>query len=180
MGRLIGLGSTLCSCAIWLVLGIALGLAVATTAPSLFDYRTFNVLTGSMEPGIGVGAVVVDEPIRPDEARPGQVVTFPDPSNHSRLLTHRVQSMSVRDGRAYVVTKGDANDAVERWNVPVSDEIGRVAFVAPKLGYARQWAAGLGGRIVVVVAVALWGLAALRDIWRPRPGPETAAGGTAA
>ena len=157
----------------WLVLGVALGLAAATTLPSVFGYRTFNILTGSMEPNIGVGAVVVDKPIKPAQARPGQVITFPDPGNHGRLLTHRLQHLSVRRGTVYAVTRGDANDTVERWHVPANEQIGRVAFVAPKVGYARQWAAGMGGRLAALAAVVLWGLSALWDIWRaPEEEPE--------
>jgi signal peptidase len=164
--------SSVWTAAFWLVLGVAVGLAAATTVPSLFDYRTFNILTGSMEPSIPVGAVVVDEPIKPTEARPGQVITFPDPSSRGRLLTHRVKHVAVRRGRVFAVTKGDANDAVERWNVPADEEIGRVAFAAPKLGYAREWAAGRGGRFAALAAIVLWALSAIRDIWRSEPEEE--------
>jgi len=151
----------------WLALGVALGLAGATTLPALAGFKTLDVLTGSMEPSIGVGAVVIDEPIKPGEARPGDVITFPDPDNRDRLLTHRVKRVSVRQGRVYAVTRGDANDSSERWNVAAGEEIGRVRFVAPKLGYVRRWATGWGGRLTALAAVLLWGISAIRDIWRP-------------
>jgi signal peptidase len=169
MARALRPFSLLWTAVFWCVLGLAIGLAAATTAPSLFGYRSFNILTGSMEPGISVGAVVVDEPIKPAQARPGQVITFPDPGSHGRLLTHRLQHIAVRGNKVYAVTKGDANDTPERWNVPASDEIGRVKFVAPKLGYARQWAAGMGGRLAALTALVLWGLSAVWDIWRSDP-----------
>jgi hypothetical protein len=86
-----------------------------------------------------------------------------------------VQHVSLRGSRAFVVTKGDANDAVERWNVPIREELGRVVYVAQKVGYAREWATGLGGHLLVVVVAVLWGLSALRDIWRQ----EAPAGGLA-
>jgi signal peptidase len=169
--------ATLWTAAFWCVLGVAIGLAAATTLPALFEQRSFNILTGSMEPAIGVGSVVIDEPIKPGEARPGDVITFPDPTNHGRLLTHRLRHVSVRGGKVYAVTRGDANDTSERWNVPAGEEIGRVKFVAPKLGYARQWAAGMGGRLSVLAALLLWGLSAIRDIWRARPEEPAGASG---
>ena len=173
MRRLLRPLSYLSTAAFWLVLGVAVGLAAATTLPSVFGYRSFNILTGSMEPSIGVGAVVVDKPIKPTEAHPGQVVTFPDPTNHGRLLTHRLRSISLRGRTVYAVTKGDANDTVERWHVPAHEDIGRVVFVAPNLGYARQWAAGMGGRLASLAALLLWGLSAIWDIWRsPDEEPE--------
>jgi signal peptidase I len=156
----------------WLVLGVAIGLAAATTLPSMFGYRSFNILTGSMEPSIGVGAVVVDKPIKPGDAHPGQVITFPDPTNHGRQLTHRLQRITLKGNQVYAVTKGDANDTVERWHVRADQEIGRVAFVAPQLGYVRQWATGWGGRLAALAALVMWGLSAIWDIWREDPEAE--------
>jgi signal peptidase len=161
--------------ALWSVLAAAVALALATSFPSLAGYRAFNVQSGSMEPTLEVGSVVLDETIRAREAGPGDVVTFPDP-NADRQLTHRVQRITFDGGTVHVVTKGDVNDAPERWDVPLDDEIGRVAYHLPKLGYARAWIAGGPGRLGAALLVLLWGVAAVRDIWRtPSPAPARTA-----
>jgi signal peptidase I len=150
-----------------MALGFAVALAVMVSFPSLWGQRAFTVLSGSMEPALQTGGVVLDEPIRPREARPGDIVTFPDPSDRSRLITHRVRALRVRQGRAYVVTKGDANSTVERWNVPLDQEIGRVVYHVPKLGHVRAWVSGRWGRLALVVLVLVWGAISLVEIWRP-------------
>ena len=38
-----------------------------------------------------------------------------------------------------MVTRGDANDAPERWTVPTGGEIGRVSYHVPKVGYVRAF-----------------------------------------
>lgn len=150
----------------WTAIGAALTLTVVAVGSVAVGHRPFNVLSGSMEPALGVGSVVVTVPVKPLDLRPGDIVTFPDPGQPSRLITHRLRAMTVRDGRADMVTKGDANDAPERWNVAIGDDLGRVAFHVPKLGYARVWMAGRGGRLLAVGLILLWGVVALRQIWR--------------
>jgi signal peptidase len=152
----------------WAVIGAVASLALAVTLPPLFGYQVLTVLTGSMQPTIGVGAVVVDELISPLDASIGDIVTFSDPDRRGRLITHRLQDVRVRGRRAYMVTKGDANDSVERWSVPVDGKVGRVAYQVPKLGYVREWFAGRGGRIALAIVVVCLGIWVLVDLWGPQ------------
>ena len=153
---------------LWIVLGFAVGLTACLTVPSFFGYPVLTVLSGSMQPTLEVGSVVIDEKISPVEARTGDIVSFPDPNRRDRSLTHRLQKFRVENGRAFMVTKGDANDAPERWSVPIGDEIGRVAYHVPKVGYARAFISTRGARLGVLGIVLALGLYLLVDIWRPR------------
>jgi signal peptidase len=155
----------------WAALTFVAALAALLTAPSLLGYRTLTVLSGSMTPTLDVGGIVVDEAIQPTEARVGDIVTFPNPDQPDDLITHRLKRVTVRDGKAYMVTQGDANNTAERWNVPVGEEIGRVAYHVPMLGYVRTWLSGRAGRLGAVAAMVLVLGLVLIDIWRPaRPG----------
>jgi signal peptidase I len=152
----------------WIAMGFALGIALAVIAPRVVGGQSYTVMSGSMEPAIHTGDVVVNERIDPLEARVGDVVTFRDPRDQSRLVTHRLRSVTVRAGVAQMVTKGDANNTVERWTVPVDGTIGRVGYKVPKLGYALAWAGGPLGRLLLIAIPALllagWELV---RIWRP-------------
>jgi hypothetical protein len=67
------------------------------------------------------------------------------------------------------VTKGDANNTVEKWTIPVSGHLGLVVVHVPKLGYALVWASGRTGRIALIaIPGILLGAIELRRIWRPR------------
>jgi signal peptidase len=157
--------------ACWSALGFAVVIVLAVTLPSAFGLRDLTVLSGSMEPTISTGDVVVERQISPLDARLGDIVSFKDPEDASILITHRVQSMVVHDGVVSFVTKGDANTGVERWKVSADGTIGKVEYHVWHLGYLLSWIRGPLGRVVLVVVPALvLGAYELGRIWRPRPG----------
>jgi signal peptidase I len=166
---------------LWTVFGLIGGTAVAFGASQLTGNRTFNMLTGSMAPMIRPGDVVIDEVISPREARVGDVITFTDPRNQKRLTTHRVKSVSVAGSRAYFVTRGDANDTSERWNVAADGQVGRVAYLLPSVGHARQWLGGESARLAALALLILAGLAVVVEVWRKPtvPSAPAAQAGTA-
>ncbi len=152
---------------LWTVLGLVLGLIAIVTLPGVVGYKPLTVVSGSMEPTLGTGSVVIDKVISPAEARPGDILTFQDPVR-PRQLTHRLQKVRVEGDTFYMVTLGDANDAPERWTVPSDGQIGRVVAHLPKLGYVR---AALGTRYARLGALGLvlaLGAVLLVDMWRPQ------------
>jgi signal peptidase len=151
---------------LWAVLGFGLGLVAIITLPSVFGYKSLTVVSGSMEPTLGVGSVVIDEVISPLEARPGDIVTFKDPLR-PRQLTHRLQKVRVEGDTVYMVTQGDANDVPERWTVQRDGQIGRVVAHLPKLGYVRSWMSSRYARLGALGVVLLLGALMLVDLWRP-------------
>jgi signal peptidase I len=154
----------------WSMLGFAAVIVLAVTVPNAFGLRDLTVLSGSMEPTISTGDVVVERQISPLDARLGDVVSFKDPEDASILITHRVQSMVVDDGVVSFVTKGDANTGVERWKVSADGTIGKVEYHVWRLGYLLSLIRGPLGRVVLVVVPALvLGAYELIRIWRPRP-----------
>jgi signal peptidase len=149
--------------------GLVVGLVLAVGLSLVLGYHTFSVLSGSMEPNIHTGDAVVDEPISPLEARVGDVVTFNDPSRGGELVTHRLRSVHPRGATVAMITKGDANTAVERWNVPANGSIGRVVYRLPSAGRAMAAIRGRYGRLLLIALPALClGLYELTRIWRPR------------
>ena len=174
--RLARRAATVC---LWAALGSAVGLTLAVGLPPLVGYQTLTVLSGSMEPTIRTGDVVVDARIRPLEARIGDVVTFADPENRTRLITHRVRRVQRAANSVRFETKGDANNTAETWSVPVSGTIGRVEYRVPKLGYAIARINSRSGRLLLVVVPALLlGLYELKRVWFPKR-PEAGRGASA-
>lgn len=154
------------------VLGLAVGLLVAVAAPLAMEWRPFTVMSGSMEPAIATGDVVVTEPISPLAARVGDVVTFRDPHKRGRLISHRVRRIRARGNLATFVTKGDANNVEERWSVRTDGKIGRVVYHLPRVGYLAVAATKPSGRLLLVaIPAVLLALIELVRIWRPR-GPK--------
>ena len=153
---------------IWTTLGLFGGVFLAVTVPYLFGFRSLTVLSGSMEPTIHVGDVVVVEQVPPLDVRVGDIVTFRDPEDASRLITHRVREIELQGSNVQFVTKGDANTSVEDWKINTSGTIGRVNYHIWRLGYLMFWIRSPIGRLGMVVVPALvLGVFELWRIWRP-------------
>lgn len=152
----------------WAALAVAVLLALAIALPLAFGARPHTVLTGSMEPAIAAGDVVIDERISPTSARVGDVVTFRDPEDQSRLITHRVRSIRRAGSHLWFVTRGDANNTTERWRIAVDGELGRVAYAVPWVGHVAVISRTPVGLVVLlIVPLLLLGLDELVRIWRP-------------
>jgi signal peptidase len=152
------------------LLGVGLGIFGVIVAPALFGGRSLTVLSGSMDPALKVGDIVIDSQVSPAEVRVGDIITFSDPEGTDKLITHRVRRLRITDGTAHVVTKGDNTNAVERWEMPAAGSLGRVEYRVPLLGFLVFWLHGPFARIglIVLPALLLAGFELWR-IWRPQP-----------
>src|SRR3989344_717141 len=121
------------------------------------------VQSGSMEPAIGVGALVF---IRTSESyRAGDVVAFGDRSSSAIATTHRVVSVGSENGRAVYTTKGDANEEADSQLVLKSDVIGKVFVSVPYAGFVLDFARQpLGFALLIGVPALLVILAELAAI----------------
>jgi signal peptidase I len=152
----------------WALLGALAAPALAVLAPGALGYRSFTVMSGSMAPAIAAGDVVVTRPMAPRQAEPGDIVTFRDPQREDRLLTHRVQRSVATADVVTFDTRGDANDASERWSVPADGRIGRVVYVVRWAGFVAQPAGTPVGRLLLIALPSfLLGVALLLWAWRP-------------
>lgn len=129
-------------------------LAVALL-PLAFHARTLVVLSGSMTPALRVGDLVVAQQVPAATARPGDVVTFPDPAGSGRLFTHRVRQVTRAAGSVRFVTRGDAARGSERWHVPARSTVGLVRYRLPALGYPLARVRSPLGRLALVASLAL-------------------------
>ena len=143
----------------FLALGVIAGGVLLVTAPRLVGVTPFTILSGSMQPSYDVGDVVLDERVAPDAVRPGDVVTFTDPSRDGATVTHRVERLTRNGDQVHFVTRGDANNASEKWAVAANGTIGRVRMRVPKVGWALQWARSREGRLgLIAIPAALLAL----------------------
>jgi signal peptidase len=151
----------------WTVAGFSAGIALALALPFAFDARPLTVLSGSMGPALDTGDVAVVERISPLDAAPGDIVTFRDPNRPDVLMTHRVRRLAARGGSVRFITRGDANNVSERWEVSADGDISRVVYRVPELGHALMFLRG-HDLFAILFGSALAALLALElaTIWR--------------
>jgi signal peptidase I len=109
---------------------------VVTLIPILFGWHPYVIVTGSMEPGINAGDVVLASPDPVIEDSIGRVISFEDPARPDYVLTHRLVSIN-EDGT--LLTKGDANPTVDSVPVPRESVTGLGRLLVKFVGLPVTW-----------------------------------------
>ena len=104
------LGGTLFTIVVLLLVGILITVNIAKRqgkTPDLFGYRLFMVETGSMEPGVPVGSILLVGPTDvPSNLSVDSIVSFTTQSGTT--VTHRIIGvLKTDDGNIAYRTKGD-------------------------------------------------------------------------
>lgn len=143
------------------VVATLLGLALWAAAPAVIGWMPTSVMTGSMEPRLQPGDVVVSRPVAPVELRPGRILLADDPDHPGHLRMHRY----VEDGRhGTLITKGDANPQADSTPLERSAVHGVAFLRVPYVGSPIVWLRDGEWARVVVLALGVVGLLALCTI----------------
>lgn len=116
-------------------------------------YSAYVIVSGSMEPIIKVRDAVVVRRCEENEIEIGDVVTYRsmDESYYGILITHRVVNIEMQNGEKLFITKGDANETIDRSPVKFSQIQGKVAMRIPKIGYLKDFLTSHEGLIIAIV-----------------------------
>lgn len=102
---------------------------------SYFGLSAHTVVSGSMEPGIEPGDVIVATQKKSTEVKVGDVVIFLDKKSWE-IQAHRVVDKSIKNNVITFTTKGDANaDADGPFEIGNSAPLRTSSLVIPNVGY---------------------------------------------
>ena len=140
-------------------------LLIISVLPIAGNFKVMTVLSGSMEPTIKTGAVVV---VKPDsDYKIGDIITFGPNTKTQSLVTHRINDIKIVDGVLVYITKGDANNASDTKEIQNKDIIGKVLFNVPYVGYAVDFAKKpMGFALIIIVPAAVIVSDEIRNIWK--------------
>jgi len=109
------------------------------------------VLTGSMRPDYGPGAVLLTRQVPVTTLHPGMIVLFVPPGEHAEFA-HRITSVTGPRNSPVITTKGDANKVADPWHARLtSPEVSEVIGSLPGVG---RLLVGLRGTGQIVLALA--------------------------
>ena len=123
--------------------------------PSIFGYKPFVVLSGSMEAEIFKGDLAVTREVDIDTLQENDIVAFRDADNH--VVTHRIVKIVEDSNGKKLVTKGDNNSNNDSDMVNVKDVEGKYLFKLSGFGnvvLAMQEPVTL---VIVLVLIAVIG-----------------------
>jgi signal peptidase I len=153
--------------------GISIGLIFVSFLYYCFlnGFRIFVITSGSMEPAIKSGSLIITQP----QARyhQGQVITYyaeKSPNSASQedladkasvnnnfvLVTHRIVSSLIVNGQRNYITQGDANTYPDKISVGQNHVVGRVWLVIPFVGRFLSWIYSKIGFYFLVLLPVSW------------------------
>jgi signal peptidase len=126
------------------------------------------VMSGSMEPAIPVGSIVVVKKVNAEDVEVGDVIAFQ--TGESGTM-HRVVEKVVEDGSFYFRTKGDANEDPDPWIVKPEDVSGALMLTIPYYGYLLHFAGTpIGFALFILVPAIILIANEVRNILKCRKG----------
>ena len=136
------------------VLVIWIGLQAAFGTQNPF----YVVASGSMIPELEIYDVLIVQGHEPfEDIETGDVIVFNRPSDHNRVIVHRVVSV-IDDEPKTLRTQGDANPAsIPGTDFPITEEeyIGKVVYTLPQVGYVTQLLKPPINYIIIAVVIGV-------------------------
>lgn len=140
--------------ATWLALIVValMGLYIIAANFNVFSgYRSFLVQSGSMEPAIMTGDIIIIH--GQDNYLKNEVITFH--GSDGRIVTHRIAEILQKNGQSYFSTKGDANRSEDADSITQDQIIGKISLIIPKLGYLVAFSKSLPGLVILAIFPAV-------------------------
>lgn len=116
------------------------------TVPDLLGYKSFIIISGSMEPHLKVGDLIVVKEIDANKIKKGDIISFWEGES---LVTHRVEEILKENGEKHFKTKGDNNNKEDETLVTISNIEGICKFRIPKVGKLIMHSQNVWGFIII-------------------------------
>lgn len=132
----------------WFLLSILAVIAILTIASALnlpFGYKFYLVQSGSMEPTIKTGSLIISK--QQPSYQPNDIITF---QSKNSTITHRL--IEIKEDQYF--TKGDANDAPDFQPIKPDLILGKVILKLPLIGKPIAFAKTKEGFIILIIIPA--------------------------
>ncbi len=114
-------------------------------------YNLYAVMSGSMEPTIKTGSVIVVH--KQPRYKIGDIITVIQ-LNSKETITHRINQIIKKTNKTEYILKGDANKSYDPQPIIQQRVIGKVLFSFPSIGYVTSFSKTLPGLIILIVIPA--------------------------
>lgn len=136
-------------------------LAITLIGLKLLGFRTFTVMSGSMEPEYPVGALIYVRPVNYESLKVGDVISYVA-NDEKTVVTHRIVDVEADKDDSSVWrfrTKGDANTVADSKLVHYKNVLGTPIIIIPLIGYfvnSIQQPPGIYITLVVGTLLLAW------------------------
>lgn len=111
------------------------------------------IMSGSMEPAIPVGSIVIFRKVNPEDVKVGDVIAY---ETGESTTAHRVIEKVFENGSFYFRTQGDANENPDEHIVKPEDICGALMLTIPYYGYLIHYArTPIGFTLMFIIPAAI-------------------------
>ena len=115
--------------------------------PNFLGIKTYVIISGSMQPELKIGDIVVVKKITQEDLKVGDIISF---RHGQSVITHRISRIIEEDGERKYITKGDFNNAEDSESVTYNNIEGKVIRSVPQFG---KIALMLQDKIVIIFLI---------------------------
>lgn len=109
-------------------------IVIVILVSGVFNYKLIAVASNSMNPQFKRGDGVIYHKTK--DITIDDVIAF---NKEAKIITHRVVAIKTVNGKEYIYTKGDNNNAVDDSYITKDDVLGVVKYVVSNIGYPTIW-----------------------------------------
>ncbi len=136
-----------------LILGL---LVILSERKEILGYKFLVVRSGSMEPAMKTGSLLLIKSNENNEYQEGDIVTFGPVSDAKMLITHRISKVEGKNGELVYTTKGDANDGPDPRKLREEQILGKFFLAIPLIGYVVGFTqTPLGVTLLIVIPATI-------------------------
>lgn len=139
---------------LFVLVGVLVPFVIYAVPGMIGGEASYVVLSGSMEPSISTGDVVIVDAADPTSVEEGDVITYTR-SEGETPTTHRVVDVLEENGGLAFQTQGDANDQPDASAVQASQVHGSVMLTIPYIGYVISFVNTPLGLVALIVVPVL-------------------------
>ena len=125
--------------------------------PSFFGIKTFVIVSGSMEPILNIGDVILVKDIQEDDIKINDIISYREGQS---IVTHRVIDIEENENEKKFITKGDNNNVKDSYPVRYRDIEGKFDSKINKLGKIVLF---LQNKIVIIFVMLIFYLIYIHD-----------------
>jgi len=131
------------------IIVIIFAILAITSKFSIGGFKVLVVKSGSMEPTIKTGSIVVSKLF--SDYNVNDIITYKNNDQTSETTTHRIIQKKYQENVYNFLTQGDANNSPDSSFINQNRIIGKVVISVPYLGYVTSFVRTLPGLIIIII-----------------------------
>ena len=104
--------------------------------PSFLGIKTFVIISGSMEPNLNIGDIVLIKQTNEEQIKVNDIISYREGQN---VITHRVIEITQEDKKKKYITKGDVNLKKDEGYITDDEILAIYKYRIAYIGYPSIW-----------------------------------------